>query len=83
MRYYGKEGAQCQLPLEAECHGMERCRNAARAVLFGRVPRGVVLWLGVGLLVTALTMGFMGLSSLTDGSRHYVRDQGSAILIRR
>jgi len=84
MRYYGKEGPQCKLPIEEECCGVERCRNAARALLFGRVPRGVVLWLGLGLMVTALTMGFWGLSALSDGSRPLmVRDMGSAIRIHR
>ncbi len=83
MRYYGKEGLQCHQPIEPECKGLQRCRGAARAVLFGRVPRGVVLWLGVGLVVTAVTMGLWGLSSLSDGNRPYVRDQGSAILIHR
>ena len=83
MRYYGKEGPQCRLPIEEACHGVERCRNAARALLFGRVPRGVVLWLGLGLMVTALTMGFWGLSALSGSSPSYVRDVGSAIRIHR
>lgn len=83
MRYYGKDGLQCQQPIEPKCKGLERCRDAARAVLFGRVPRGVVLWLGVGLVATALTMGLWGLSSLSDGNYSFVRDQGSAILIHR
>ncbi len=62
---------------------MERCRNAACAVLFGRVPRGVVMWLGLGLMVTVLSLGFWGLSELSPGPSHFVRDQGSAIMIRR
>lgn len=62
---------------------MERCRKAARAVLFGRVPRGVVMWLGLGIMVVALTLGFWGLSELHSRNSSFVRDQGSALFIRR
>ena len=83
MRYYGKEGPQCKLPIEEECRGVERCRQAARAVLFGRVPRGVVMWLGLGIVATALTMGLLSVSFLGDGGRPHVSDVGTAISIRR
>lgn len=84
MRYYGKEGAQCQFTLDGQSRGpMGRCRNAARAVLFGRVPKGVVIWLGLGLLVLSVTLGLWGLSALTNDSDRYTRDQGSAVMIRR
>jgi hypothetical protein len=83
MRYYGKEGPQCKLPIEEECCGVERCRHAARAVLFGRVPRSVVIWLGLGIVATALTMGILSVSFLSGGGRPHVSDVGSAISIRR
>lgn len=83
MRYYGKDGPQFRLPIKEECSGVGRCRSAARAVLFGRVPRGVVLWLGLGLVVTVLTMGLWGLSSLSGSNPPLVRDMGSAIRIHR
>jgi hypothetical protein len=41
------------------------------------------MWLGLGLMATALTLGFWGLSELSVGGSHFVRDQGSAIMIRR
>ena len=83
MRYYGKEGPQCHLPVQERCEDGARCRKAAHALLFGRVPRGVVMWLGLGLMVTVITMGFWGLSGLSAKESHFVRDQGSAIMIRR
>lgn len=83
MRYYGKDDAQCRLPLEEKCNGVGRCRSAAHALLFGRVPRGVVLWLGLGLVITALSMGLWSLSSLSGGNPPLVRDMGSAIRINR
>ncbi len=84
MRYYGKEGPQCALPVEeAGCRGMERCRHAAHAMLFGRVPRGVVMWMGLGLMVAVITLGFWGLHELSGKGGNFVRDQGSAILIHR
>lgn len=83
MRYYGKEGSQCRLPIGEECSGVGRCRQAARAVLFGRVPRGVVLWLGLGIVATAITMGLLSVSFLGNGGRPHVSDVGSAISIRR
>lgn len=86
MRYYGREGVQCQLSLqEQERPGaVYQCKKAAHAVLFGRVPRGLILWLGLGLMVASLTLGLWGLSSLTsEKGPHVVRDQGSAVMIRR
>ncbi|MCB2189959.1 MAG: hypothetical protein KQI62_00245 [Deltaproteobacteria bacterium] len=83
MRYYGKEGPQCKLTIEEECSGVEKCRKAAHAVLFGRVPRGVVLWLGLGLMFTVITMGLWGLTALSGGNRPFVQDMGSAIRIHR
>ncbi|MCF8035007.1 MAG: hypothetical protein K9K66_17285 [Desulfarculaceae bacterium] len=62
---------------------MERCRKATHAVLFGRVPRGVVMWLGLGMMVVVLSLGFWGLSELHGRNASFVRDQGSAIIIRR
>ncbi|RJX35592.1 MAG: hypothetical protein C4525_02770 [Desulfarculus sp.] len=84
MRYYGREGAQCELSLEHQPGAVYQCKKAAHALLFGRVPRGIVTWLGLGLMLTALVLGLWGLSTL-KGDKHpsMVRDQGSALIIRR
>jgi hypothetical protein len=83
MRYYGKEGPQCEPPQEENCCGMDRCRLAARAVLFGRVPRGVVLWLGLGLVGVTLILTLWSVSSVGSGGQPHLRDVGTAITIQR
>ncbi len=35
----------------------QSCRVVARAVLFDRVPRRVVLWMGLGVMAAAITLG--------------------------
>lgn len=84
MRYYGKEGNQCQLSMCEDSGGaLYSCKKAAHAVLFGRVPKGVVIWLGLGLMLLSVTLGLWGLSALTNDSDRYTRDHGSAVMIRR
>lgn len=82
MRYFGKEGRQCDAPWVECADGVHKYRLFARRVLFGRVPRGTVRWLGLGLLLITLFLGVCSLSSL-KGSSRFVSDQGSAVLINR
>lgn len=83
MRYFGKDGAQCQLP-ELEAGGSaEKCRRLARAVLFGRVPRVAVVWLGLGVLALALFVWFWSVVCVADGCRLPLRDPAAAVSIRR
>ncbi|MEW5911895.1 MAG: hypothetical protein AB1814_05020 [Thermodesulfobacteriota bacterium] len=84
MRYYGKEGVQCQLSLDDQPGAVYQCKKAAHALLFGRVPRGIVAWLGLGLMLLAVFLGVWGLASLKGEKQPpMVRDQGSALIIRR
>ncbi len=84
MRYYGKEGNQCQLSISEESGGtLYSCKKAAHAVLFGRVPKGLVVWLGLGLVVLSATLGLWGLSELSSENERLTRDHGSAVMIRR
>ena len=83
MRYFGKEGPQCQLP-ELDADGStQKCRQVARAVLFGRVPRQAVVWLGLGVVAVALFMWLWSVACVSDGSRSTMRDAAAAISIRR
>lgn len=82
MRYFGKDGPQCQ-PTEYTPDGdCTRTRHLGRAVLFGRVPRTVCLWLGLGLAAAAVGAGLAALTRVGDSERA-VRDPASAMTIRR
>lgn len=83
MRYFGKDGAQCQLPELEAAGSADKCRRLARAVLFGRVPRTAVVWLGLGVAVMALFMWFWSVVCVSDGGRSVCRDAAAAISIRR
>jgi len=83
MRYFGKDGAQCQLPELAAAGSADKCRRLARAVLFGRVPRTAVVWLGLGVAALALFMWFWSVVCVTDGCRTSLRDPAAAVSIRR
>jgi hypothetical protein len=82
MRYFGKEGPQCDAPWVECADGVHKYRMFARRVLFGRVPRAAVRWLGLGLLLATLLLGVCSLTAL-KGSSRFVSDQGSAVLIHR
>ncbi len=83
MRYFGTEGAQCQPPpLSAETAG-GKCRHIGRAVLFGRVPRSVSLWLGVGVLAVALLLGMCSLATVQTDNWRCSRDTSDVMAIRR
>jgi hypothetical protein len=83
MRYFGKDGPQCAPPALETGSTRDLCRQVGRAVLFGRVPRSVSLWLGTGLLVFLLALGALSICSLqTDGLRS-VRDTADVVAIRR
>ena len=83
MRYFGKDGAQCQLPALAADGSAEKCRRLARAVLFGRVPRAAVVWLGLGVAALGLFMWLWSVACVADGGRAGLRDAAAAISIRR
>lgn len=82
MRYFGKDGAQCQPAPMPSADASGRYRHYGRAVLFGRVPRSLLIWLGIGILAAALGAGVASLVSLGESSRG-VRDASSAVSIRR
>ena len=83
MRYFGKDGPQC-MPTQAECgsHG-ELLRHYGRAFLFGRVPRGVSLWLGAGALAVVLLLGAYSITTVQPGGFRACRDSADAVAIRR
>jgi hypothetical protein len=84
MRHYGKEGTQCQLVVDHASGKAETCRLVARSVLFGRVPRNVVMWLGMGVMLTSLFLGALCITSLEeDYSPDFHRDASSSLMIRR
>jgi hypothetical protein len=83
MRYFGKDGPQCApTALDAASTG-ELCRQVGRAVLFGRVPRSVSLWLGAGLLVLLLGLGALSVCSLQGEGLRTCRDTADVMAIRR
>lgn len=82
MRYFGKDGGQCALPdLEASNPAL-KCRRLARAVLFGRIPRSAVVWLGLGVVGIALGLWLWSVTCVTEGSR-VCKDSAAAFSIRR
>lgn len=83
MRYFGKDGPQCAPPSLEEGSAGEVCRQVGRAVLFGRVPRAVSLWLGAGLLVFILALGALSIFSLEPGGMRAYRGSADVVAIRR
>ncbi len=84
MRHYGKDGMQCRPVVEHASGKAEACRLVARSVLFGRVPRSVVVWLGVGVTLASLLIGVLCLSSVDCSyTTNFHRDMTSSLLIRR
>ena len=82
MRYFGKDGPQC-MPPEAEINSNgELLRHYGRAFLFGRVPRGVSLWLGAGVMLIVLLLGAYSIGNVQPGFR-VCRDSADAVAIRR
>jgi hypothetical protein len=84
MRHYGKEGKQCKVVVNETTGKAEVCRLYARNVLFGRVPRSVVMWLGMGVMLTSLLVGALCITAFDeDYSPDFHRDTGASLLIRR
>ncbi len=84
MRHYGKEGKQCRLVVDHATGKADACRLVARSVLFGRVPRNVVMWLGMGVILTSLLLAALCITSFnSDYSPNFHRDAPSSLLIRR
>jgi hypothetical protein len=84
MRHYGKEGTQCRLVVDHATGKAQACRLVARSVLFGRVPRKAVMWLGMGVVLTSLLLGALCITSFrADYSPDFHRDASSSLLIRR
>ncbi len=83
MRYFGKDGAQCQLPsLEAPTR-VDQCRKLGRAVLHGRVPRTSVLLMGAGVALLGLVLWVWSCACISDGGQSSLRDAAAAVAIRR
>jgi hypothetical protein len=83
MRYFGKEGPQCQFPsLEAPTRAGQ-CRKLGRAVLHGRAPRSSVLLLGLAVTALALSLWLWSLVCVSEGGRSPLRDAAAAVAIRR
>lgn len=84
MRHYGKEGKQCQLVVNHATGKADACRLYARSVLFGRVPRSVVMWLGMSVMLTSLLVGAFFISTVDDeDSIDIHRSASDTLLIRR
>ncbi|MFH1060270.1 MAG: hypothetical protein V1797_16530 [Pseudomonadota bacterium] len=83
MRYFGKDGGQCALPDLDAPNPVVKCRKLARAVLFGRIPRSAVVWLGMGVLGLSLVLWLWSVACVSDGGRGICRDVSAALSIRR
>jgi hypothetical protein len=83
MRYFGKDGPQCASPALEPGSARQVCRQVGRAVLFGRVPRGVSLWLGAGLMLFLLALGALSICSLQEDGLRSCRDSADMMAIRR
>ena len=83
MRYFGKDGPQCEFVCRQGVGRAQRARLMARSLLFGRVPRRMVMWLGLGVMVFSLTLGILCLGSMQTGPENLHRDMSPTLLIRR
>lgn len=83
MRYFGKDGAQCQLPSLDAPTGVGQCRKLGTAILHGRVPLSSVLLMGAGVAVIGLLLWVWSFVALQEGNHSPVRDHGAAVSIRR
>jgi len=84
MRHYGKEGQQCRPMVDHATGKADACRLVARSVLFGRVPRHAVMWLGMGVMLASLVVGVLCVASFDkDYSPDFHRDAKSSVMIRR
>lgn len=83
MRYFGRNGGQCALPdLDAPTPAL-KCRKLARAVLFGRIPRSAVVWLGMAVVGITLGLWLWSVTCVSDGGRSICKDTAAALSIRR
>jgi len=83
MRYFGKQGPQCD-PVVPQGRGrIARCRGLLRCLLFGRVPRQAVLLLGSVILLLIVLAGVCSLSSVSSSSNHLCRDFSAAVMTHR
>lgn len=82
MRYYEKDRPGPRQGPQATGF-WRRARLRARAILFGRVSREMVLWLGAALIVLALALALLGLSNLSGGRYQPVHDPAAQMMIRR
>ena len=83
MRYFGKDGPQCDFVCQEGLSRARRARLMARSLLFGRVPRRMVMWLGLGMMVFSLTLGILCLGSMQTTPDNIHRDLSPSLLIRR
>ena len=84
MRYFGKEGPQCRPVCDCAQNSRQKARLLARSVLFGRVPRKTVMWLGMGEMVFTFTLVILCLnSSLKCNVDDFHRDMTTSVLINR
>jgi len=87
MRYFGKDGAQCRPGWRKGGEGVDKapskCRQMARAVLFGRVSKAAVLSLGLGVLAFMLAISLICVTSFKQESPRLVRDLQSAVSVKR
>lgn len=83
MRYFGKDGAQCEpTNLEAPTR-LEHYRKLGRAVSHGRVPRLSVIIMGLAVLFFGLSLWFYSLERVTESGQSPLRDAAAAVSIRR
>lgn len=83
MRYFGKQGPQCE-PVIPEGPGrLGKCRSLLRCLLFGRVPKQVVLLLGSLILLLILLAAICSLGSVSSSSGHFCRDFSAAVMTHR
>jgi len=84
MRHYGKDGPQCRPRLARGKGPVQTCRLVARNLLFGRVPRGAVVFIGLGVVLVALVFGMASIGALdTQVDSDFHRDHDAALIIKR
>jgi hypothetical protein len=83
MRHYGKDGPQCRPLVPRHGRPARICRLAARAVLFGRVPRSAVLWMGSVLLLAVIAAGVACVASVDPRSPVVYRETPASLVLDR
>lgn len=83
MRYFGKDGPQCQIQIDLDSNKTAKCRQVARGVLFGRVPKAAVIGLGLAVIAILATVSIFSVCNVSNAGSRFCRDQSAAVMTRR